>query len=117
MAQDEIVGQGESESTNDAAPSATPTEPDPGAVTIAYESRSETQVHGYYAWWTRGLWLDLDLSLYDKLFFFDITPASDGSLLARNGYPFAWEGLMERADSFNLPVIHVCTRVSSRRDD
>lgn len=71
----------------------------------SYGTRSGTRVHGYYAWWTRGLWLDLDLSLYDKLFFFDLTPASDGSLLARNGYPFAWQGLIQRADSFQVPVI------------
>ena len=83
-------------------PSVVPEEEKPD---IMYEARSGMQVHGYYAWWTRGLWLDLDLGLYDKLFFFDITPASDGSLQARNGYPFAWEGLIQRADSFNVPVI------------
>ncbi len=71
----------------------------------AHLNRSGTRVHGYYAWWTRGLWLDLDLSIYDKLFFFDLTPASDGSIRARNGYPFAWQGLIEKADSFNVPVI------------
>ena len=75
----------------------------------SYATREGARVHGYYAWWTRGLWLDLDLSLYDKLFFFDITPASDGSILDRNGYPFAWQGLIEKADSFGVPVIPTIT--------
>jgi len=75
----------------------------------AYATRSDTRVHGYYAWWTRGLWLDLDLSLYDKLFFFDITPAADGSIREANGYPFAWRGLIDRADSVGVPVIPTLT--------
>lgn len=103
--EDEIVPQGEGEANAEQNPQAAPEKSEETKLTITYEPRTEAQVHGYYAWWTRGLWLDLDLSLYDKLFFFDITPASDGSLLARNGYPFAWEGLIESADSFNVPVI------------
>ena len=75
----------------------------------AYAKRSDTRVHGYYAWWTRGLWLDLDLSLYDKLFFFHITPAADGSIREANGYPFAWRGLIDRADSVGVPVIPTLT--------
>lgn len=74
-----------------------------------YAKREGARVHGYYAWWTRGLWLDLDLSLYDKLFFFEITPAADGSIRDRNGYPFAWQGLIARADSANVPVIPTMT--------
>ena len=74
-------------------------------IPMVFEARSRQKVYGYYAWWTRGLWLDLDLSLFDKIFFFDLTPASDGSIRARNGYPFAWQGLIARADSFAVPVI------------
>lgn len=74
-------------------------------MTPRYAARSGPKVHGYYAWWTRGLWLDLDLSLYDKLFFFDLTPAADGSIQDRNGYPFAWQGLIQAADSVGVPVI------------
>ncbi len=74
-----------------------------------FSTREGARVHGYYAWWTRGLWLDLDLSLYDKLFFFEITPASDGTIHDRNGYPFAWQGLIAKADSFGVPVIPTMT--------
>ncbi|MDA0379346.1 MAG: glycosyl hydrolase family 18 protein, partial [Bacteroidetes bacterium] len=69
--------------------------------------RTTQRLHGYYAWWTRGLWLNLDLSVYDKIFFFSVTPAADGSLAERHGWPFAWEGLRARADSAAVPVIPV----------
>lgn len=68
-------------------------------------TRPEKKVYGYYAWWTRGLWLDIDLSLYDKLFFFTITPDTDGILKERNGWPFAWEGLARSADSLHIPLV------------
>ena len=73
--------------------------------TNQWQERQGAKVHGYYAWWTRAVWLHLDLSLYDKIFFFSITPSSDGGILERHGWPFAWEGLMARADSANVPVI------------
>jgi spore germination protein YaaH len=70
-----------------------------------YRTRSGPKVYGYFVWWTRGLWEDLDLSVYDKIFFFDVTPASDGSLREKNGYPEMWQRLVERADSFAVPVV------------
>lgn len=78
---------------------------DEGEVLPVFQTRERQKVYGYYAWWTRALWLDLNLGLYDKLFFFDLTPASDGSILDRNGYPFAWQGLIAKADSAKVPVI------------
>ena len=63
-----------------------------------YRTRSGQKVYGYFAWWTRDLWQDLDLSIYDKIFFFDLTPAADGSIRERNGYPTAWQRLVAQAD-------------------
>lgn len=68
-------------------------------------TREGSKVHGYYAWWTRGLWLDIDLSVYDKLFFFTVTPGADGSIRERNGWPYAWVGLARKADSLNIPLV------------
>jgi hypothetical protein len=76
-------------------------------VAPTFATRSTQRVHGYYAWWTRGLWLQLDLSVYDKLFFFSVTPGADGGLVERHGWPWAWEGLRARADSTGVPVIPV----------
>jgi len=64
-----------------------------------------TKVIGYYAWWTRGAWIDLDLSQYDKLIFFTTTPGADGNIESRNGWPHAWISLLDRADSLGIPVV------------
>ena len=82
-------------------------QPDTLPVEVRFAPRTNQRLHGYYTWWTRGLWMQLDLSLYDKLYFFSVTPAVDGSLSDRHGWPFAWEGLIERADSAQVPVIPV----------
>lgn len=76
-----------------------------------FAPRTGQRLHGYYVWWTRGLWLHLDLSLYDKLFFFSVTPGPDGHLTERHGWPFAWEGLIARADSARVPVIPVIAQL------
>ncbi|MDE2996868.1 MAG: glycosyl hydrolase family 18 protein [Bacteroidota bacterium] len=72
-----------------------------------WHRREAAQVHGYYVWWTRGLWMELDLAVYDKLFFFSITPASDGTILERNGWPYAWEAFRAEAERVAVPVIPV----------
>jgi len=70
-----------------------------------YRTRSGQKVYGYFAWWTRDLWQDLDLSIYDKIFFFDLTPAADGFIRERNGYPTAWQRLVAQADRYAVPVV------------
>jgi len=67
--------------------------------------RMEQRAYGYYVWWTRGLWLHLDLSVWDKIFFFSVTPDEHGDLVERNGWPYAWQGLLAKADSANVPVV------------
>ncbi len=66
---------------------------------------SDTKVIGYYAWWTRGAWIDLDLSQYDKLIFFSTTPGADGKIESRNGWPHAWVSLKDRTDSLDIPLV------------
>ena len=62
-------------------------------------------VTGYYASWMKGAWLEMDLSVYDRMVFFSTTSASDGSLLERNGWPHAWVSWLARADSLDIPVV------------
>lgn len=67
-------------------------------------TRKQTIV-GYYAWWMKGAWTEIDMSSYDRLLFFTSTAASDGSLLERNGWPHAWSGLRNKTDSLSIPFI------------
>ncbi|MDA1029653.1 MAG: glycosyl hydrolase family 18 protein [Bacteroidetes bacterium] len=66
--------------------------------------RSETMV-GYYAWWMKGAWLDLDLEVYDRIIFFTTTPGSDGLMQTRNGWPHAWVSFLSRTDSLGIHVV------------
>ena len=66
--------------------------------------RSEVIV-GYYAWWMKGHWLEMDLSLYDRIIFFTTTPGTDGHLQARNGWPHAWVNFLRKTDSLDVPVV------------
>lgn len=69
-------------------------------------TRPENQkVIGYYAWWTRGAWINLNLSQYDKLIFFTTTVSSDGEIKERNGWPHAWGGFLDKADSAGVAVV------------
>jgi hypothetical protein len=66
--------------------------------------RTETLV-GYYVWWMKGAWLDLDLDVYDRIVFFATQPGSDGLIQERNGWPHAWVSLLQKADSLEIPVV------------
>ena len=66
--------------------------------------RKETIV-GYYAWWMKGHWIDMDLSVYDRIIFFTTRPGSDGHIQSKNGWPHAWVNLIKRADSLEIPII------------
>jgi hypothetical protein len=71
---------------------------------IDSEPRSETIV-GYYAWWMKGHWIEMDLSLNDRIIFFTTTPGTDGHLQARNGWPHAWVNFLRKTDSLGVPVV------------
>ncbi|MEX0746560.1 MAG: glycosyl hydrolase family 18 protein [Rhodothermales bacterium] len=45
------------------------------------------QVFGYHAWWMRDLWQSYELDLLDKIMFFELRAAADGSISERNGWP------------------------------
>jgi hypothetical protein len=66
--------------------------------------RKETLV-GYYAWWMKGAWMDLDLEVYDRIVFFTTRPGSDGRIQTRNGWPHAWVSFLGRSDSLGIPVV------------
>ena len=72
---------------------------------ISREKYRTTSLVGYYAYWMKGAWIDLDLTVYDRIVFFTTTPGSDGSLQVRNGWPHAWVSLLNRADSLEIPVV------------
>lgn len=51
---------------------------------------AQPRVTGYHAWWMQDSWQDLDLSLYDKLFFFEFAVDVDGRVAERHGWPDRW---------------------------
>jgi len=73
-------------------------------ATATHPIRKETMV-GYYAWWMKGAWIDLDLEVYDRIIFFTTTPGSDGKMQSRNGWPHAWVSLLARTDSLGIQVV------------
>ena len=79
-----------------------PVQEDPQSEFLPVRTKTVT---GYYAWWMKGAWLEMDLSVYDRIVFFSTTPASDGSLLERNGWPYAWVSLLSEADRLDIPVV------------
>ena len=68
---------------------------DAGTPPIAPEREAATQrerawsfqVFGYHAWWMRDLWQSYDLELLDKIMFFELRAAADGSISEKNGWP------------------------------
>ena len=66
-------------------------------------------VTGYYAWWMKGAWLDLDLSMYDRILFFSVDIRADGRIENRNGWPHAWVSFLKQADSLRIPVTPTIT--------
>ena len=50
---------------------------------------------GYYPWWMRDYWRSHDLSIYDRVKFFEIEVGDDGRLAERNGWPRQWAALQQ----------------------
>lgn len=50
---------------------------------------------GYYPWWMRDYWRSHDLSIYDRVKFFEIEVGDDGRLAERNGWPRQWAALQK----------------------
>lgn len=56
---------------------------------------AQHRVVGYHAWWMQDTWQDYDLALYDKILFFELPVAADGSIPERYGWPEKWRGLID----------------------
>jgi spore germination protein YaaH len=56
--------------------------------------QAQNRVVGYHAWWMQDSWGDYDLSLYDKILFFELPVSADGSVTERYGWPENWTDLV-----------------------
>lgn len=63
------------------------------AATGAGRRPDDLQLWGYYPWWMDKLWQTQDLSLYDRLKFFDVEVDDGGKLAQRQGWPERWQPL------------------------
>ncbi|MEZ4701144.1 MAG: glycosyl hydrolase family 18 protein [Rhodothermales bacterium] len=74
-------------------------------------SRSDVgfPVLGYYAWWMAPQDAEIDLTLIDTLFFFDIEIDSTGAIATDRGWPGAWTALIDRARAASTHVVPVVT--------
>jgi spore germination protein YaaH len=73
------------------------------------------QVWGYYPAWLHDHWRSRDLSLYDRLKFFEVEIDSEGRLGNQHGWPERWEDLRGAARSRGLPVDLTVTLFSVSR--
>jgi spore germination protein YaaH len=65
-------------------------------------------VLGYYAWWM-GRPVEVDLSLIDTVFFFDLSVDSAGAIADARGWPGEWSALTARAEAARTRVVPVVT--------
>ena len=63
------------------------------------------QVFGYHAWWMRDLWKSYDLALLDKIMFFELRAAADGSIAERNGWPSDAAALTSAARGGGVAIV------------
>lgn len=88
-------------------------------VTVTGRSAAEPaprpQVWGYYPWWLGDHWRARDLSLYDRLKFFEVEIGAEGQIGQRNGWQQRWAGLQEATRSRALPLDVTVTMFSSAR--
>lgn len=82
-------------------------------VTASATSRS--LLWGYYPWWMRGYWRSHDLSIYDRVKFFEIEVGDDGRLGERNGWPLQWAALQKNVRAWGGKVDITITLFSASR--
>ena len=73
------------------------------------------QVWGYYPWWLGDHWRGRDLTLYDRLKFFEVEIDAEGLLVERNGWPRRWADLRAAARSRGLRLDVTVTMFSAER--
>jgi spore germination protein YaaH len=61
----------------------------------ADSSLAQPRVLGYHAWWMTDAWKEYDLSLYDKVLFFEFAVDQEGRIAERHGWPDAWKPMIE----------------------
>jgi spore germination protein YaaH len=81
----------------------------------AQDSAPRAQVWGYYPWWLRDHWRSRDLSLYDRLKFFEVEIDADGQLGERNGWLTRWEELRAVARGRGVHLDVTVTMFSAAR--
>ena len=71
-------------------------------------------VVGYHPWWLASAWASYDLSLLDRIYFFEIEVGANGRLTDRNGWPFLWSEMNETAVRSNVGVSPTVTILDSQ---
>jgi spore germination protein YaaH len=61
-------------------------------------------VVGYHPWWMGDAWEELDMDVLDEVLFFDLWVAADGTIAESNGWPGAWQGLIDAAAASGTPL-------------
>ena len=63
------------------------------------------QVFGYHAWWMQDSWKAYDYGTLDKLMFFELRAAADGSIAETNGWTEQGADLVHQARRRSTPVV------------
>ena len=72
---------------------------------VTESASSPLQVFGYHAWWMRDTWREYDFALLDKIYFFEIPVAADGSVTETYGWPQEWHELVAYAHERDTDVV------------
>ncbi len=75
----------------------------PSPITPA--SAGDFFVTGYHPYWAGTSWTGYPLDILDELFFFEAEAGADGTLADLNGWPMAWEPMVDRALEEGVRVI------------
>ena len=86
-----------------------------GQEAWATEPAPHPLVWGYYPWWLGEDWRSRDLSLYDRLKFFEVEIDAEGGLGQRNGWPRRWSKLQAAARTRGLSLDVTVTLFSTAR--
>ncbi|MEM1094029.1 MAG: glycosyl hydrolase family 18 protein [Bacteroidota bacterium] len=68
-------------------------------------SRRTFNIFGYHAWWMKDAWRDYDFDMLDKVFYFELRVAADGSFEDTYGYPYDWSALRQKARGTRTPYV------------
>jgi spore germination protein YaaH len=55
------------------------------------------QIWGYYPYWLKDEWQNIDLKLYDRVLFFDVAVGAEGRVLHARDWPVNWQKLIVAA--------------------